>query len=179
MRNKILFLVFSLALATSISAFTTGEPKQKEKNKGKATITTVKKTDKFVKETKLDSIVVPSKTVAIQMLDTIKKNQEFNNLKLHKKKAHASYYHSKFNGRKTASGEKFDNEKFTAAHKHLPFGTMLKITNEVNGRYVIVKVNDRGPFVKAREIDLSKKAFMELVDNKNRGTVDVTIEIIE
>lgn len=179
MGNKILFFVFSLVMATTISAFTIGTPQQKEKNKGKTTIATVKKTDKFVKDVKVDSIAVPLKTVAIKVLDSIKKNQEFNNLKLHKKNAHASYYHSKFNGRRTANGEKFDNEKYTAAHKNLPFGTMLKVTSETTGRFVIVKVNDRGPFVKARDIDLSRKAFMDLVDNKGRGTVPVTIEIIE
>lgn len=179
MRNKILFLVFSLVVASSISAFTEVNPQQKKKNKSKTTIATVKKTDKFIKETKADSMVIPSKTVAIQLLDSIKKNQEFNKLKLSKKNAHASYYHNKFNGRKTASGERFDNDKYTAAHKNLPFGTMLKVTNESNGKFVIVKVNDRGPFVKARDIDLSRKAFMELVDNKNNGSALVTIEIIE
>ncbi|MGV9002701.1 septal ring lytic transglycosylase RlpA family protein [Flavobacterium sp.] len=179
MRNKILFLVFSLVIATSISAFTIVNPPQKKKNKGKTTIVTVKKNEKFVKDSKADSIAVSIKAVALPILDSIKKNQEFNKLKVHKKKAHASYYHSKFNGKRTASGEKYDGEKYTAAHKSLPFGTMLKITNEANGKYVIVKVNDRGPFVKARDIDLSRKAFMELVDNKNHGTVEVTIEIIE
>lgn len=179
MRNKILFFVFSLATAYTISAFAIGTPQQKEKNKGKTTIATVKNTDKFIKETKADSVNLPAKTAAIQLLDSIKKTQEFNKLKLHKKNVHASYYHNKFNGRKTASGEIFDNEKYTAAHKKLPFGTMLKVTSETTGRFVIVKVNDRGPFVKAREIDLSRKAFMDLVDNKGRGTVPVTIEIIE
>lgn len=179
MHNKLLLFVFSLVMATTLSAFTSGNPQQKEKNKGKTTIATVKKTDKLIKETKKDSVATPVKTVAIQLLDTIKKHQEFNKLKLHKKNAHASYYHSKFNGRKTASGERFDNEKYTAAHKTLPFGTMLKVTSETTGRFVIVKVNDRGPFVKARDIDLSRKAFMELVDNKGRGTAPVTIEIIE
>lgn len=179
MRNKILFLVFSLVLAFTISSFTNGNPQQKEKNKGKTTIPTVKKNEKFIKEKKVDSLKLPEKSVAIQLLDSIKKTQEFNKLKLHKKNAHASYYHNKFNGRRTASGEIFDNNKYTAAHKNLPFGTMLKVTSETTGRFVIVKVNDRGPFAKSREIDLSRKAFMDLVDNKNRGTVPVTIEIIE
>lgn len=179
MRTKLFFFIFLLVIATSLSAFTLGTPQQKEKNKGKTTIATVKKTDKFIKETKVDSTITPLKTAAIQLLDSIKKKQEFNILKLHKKNAHASYYHTKFNGRRTASGEIFDNEKYTAAHKTLPFGTMLKVTSETTGRFVIVKVNDRGPFVKARDIDLSRKAFMDLVDNKVRGTVPVTIEIIE
>lgn len=97
---------------------------------------------------------------------------------IYKKKAHASYYADKFNGRKTASGEKFSNRKLTAAHRKLPFGTQLKITNIVNKKWVIVKVNDRGPFIKSRDIDLSKEAFMEITDNKNHGILTVTIEII-
>lgn len=111
--------------------------------------------------------------------DSIDKNIEFENLKLYKENAHASYYHDKFDGRKTASGVKFDNSKLTAAHKKLPFGTKLKITNEKNDKSVIVVVTDRGPFVNGREIDLSKKAFMDITSNKKGGVVFVKIEIIE
>lgn len=111
--------------------------------------------------------------------DSIDKNREFENLKLYKENAHASYYHDKFDGRKTASGVKFDNSKLTAAHKKLPFGTKLKITNEKNDKSVIVVVTDRGPFVNGREIDLSKKAFMDITSNKKGGVVFVKIEIIE
>lgn len=179
MRNKILFFIFSLVIASTISAFTVAKPQQKGKNKAKTTIPTVKKNEKLIKETKDDSATVVVKTPALQLLDSIKKTQEFTKLTLHKKSAHASYYHNRFNGQRTASGEIFDNNKYTAAHKKLPFGTMLKITSETTGRFVIVKVNDRGPFTKSRDIDLSRKAFMELVDNKNRGTVPVTIEIVE
>jgi peptidoglycan lytic transglycosylase len=92
---------------------------------------------------------------------------------------HASYYHDKFNGRKTASGELFDNNLYTAAHKTLKFGTKIKVTNTVNGQSVIVTINDRGPFVKGREIDLSKKAFMEIAKYKLRGFLIVNIEIVE
>lgn len=116
---------------------------------------------------------------AQQQKDSIKENIEIKNLKLYKEKAHASYYHDKFNGKKTASGVKFDNDKLTAAHKKLPFGTKLKITNEKNGKSVIVVINDRGPFVNGREIDLSKKAFMDITSNKGSGVVFVTIEIID
>ncbi|TPG40245.1 septal ring lytic transglycosylase RlpA family protein [Flavobacterium pectinovorum] len=98
---------------------------------------------------------------------------------LYKENAHASYYHDKFNGRKTASGKKFDNTKLTAAHKKFPFGTKLKITNEKNNKSVIVEITDRGPFVNGREIDLSKKAFMDITSNKGDGVVYVKIEIIE
>lgn len=101
------------------------------------------------------------------------------NLTLHKKNAHASYYHNKFNGRRTASGTKFNNEKYTAAHRKLAFGTKVKVTNEVNGKSVIVTVTDRGPFTKGREIDLTRRAFMDITANKNAGNLKVTIEIIK
>ena len=93
-----------------------------------------------------------------------------------KKNAHASYYHDKFNGKKTASGKRFDNKKLTAAHRKFPFGTKLKITNEANGKSVVVEVTDRGPFARGREIDLSKKAFMDIASNKRSGAVIVKIE---
>lgn len=99
-------------------------------------------------------------------------------LLVYKKKSHASYYADKFNGRRTASGIRFDNKKYTAAHRKFPFGTKLKVTNETNGKWVIVEVTDRGPFVKGREIDLSKRAFMDIASNKSNGAVIVTIELI-
>lgn len=98
---------------------------------------------------------------------------------LYKIDAHASYYHDKFNGRKTASGARFNNDDLTAAHKKFPFGTMLKVTNETNNKSVVVKITDRGPFVKGREIDLSKRAFMEIASNKRNGLVYVKIEILK
>ena len=100
-------------------------------------------------------------------------------LKVYKKSAHASYYHDRFNGKKTADGSRFNNNKYTAAHKKLPFGTKVKVTNEANGKFVIVKITDRGPFVKTREIDLSKRAFMDISNRKGAGAMTVTIETIE
>ncbi|HEX8268664.1 MAG TPA: septal ring lytic transglycosylase RlpA family protein [Flavobacterium sp.] len=99
--------------------------------------------------------------------------------KIYKKNAEVSYYADKFNGRKTASGEKFNNNKLTAAHRNLPFGTKLKVTNIANDESVIVEVNDRGPSKKSRELDLSKKAFMSITDNKNHGVLRTTISIIK
>lgn len=99
--------------------------------------------------------------------------------KVFKKGAHASYYADKFNGKRTASGAKFDNNKYTAAHKKLPFGTKVKVTNEKNGKWVIVEITDRGPFVKSREIDLSKRAFMDITSNKGSGGMLVTIAVLE
>lgn len=99
--------------------------------------------------------------------------------KPYKKSVHASYYHDRFNGRRTASGKRFDNSKYTAAHKKLPFGTKLRVTNPVNNKSVIVTVTDRGPFTRGREIDLSKKAFMEITHIKGRGFLDVNLETIK
>lgn len=74
----------------------------------------------------------------------------------------ASYYADKFQGRTTASGARFSQHKRTAAHRTLPFGTRLTVINKDNGRRVHVRVNDRGPFVENRMIDLSKKAARKL-----------------
>lgn len=74
----------------------------------------------------------------------------------------ASYYGTAFHKRKTASGEVFDMEEYTAAHKHLPFGSLLKVTNLTNGHEVIVKINDRLPRHSKRVIDLSKRAARQL-----------------
>ena len=90
----------------------------------------------------------------------------------------ASYYHNKFNGRKTASGEVFSNNKLTAAHRTYLFGTSLRVTNPINGKSVEVKVNDRGPFTKGKDLDLSRKAFMQITDNPNKGNLQVLIEVI-
>ncbi len=94
------------------------------------------------------------------------------------KTSFASFYHDKFNGRKTASGELFSNSKMTAANRTLPFGTMLKVTNLRTGKSVVVEVNDRGPFHSSRALDLSKAAF-KAIGNPSRGTMPVEYEIID
>ncbi len=90
----------------------------------------------------------------------------------------ASYYADKFHGRKTANGEIFDMYKKSAAHKTLPFNTMLKVTNLKNNKNVVVRINDRGPFVRGREIDLSYRAAQEL-DMIPEGVAKVQIKILE
>ncbi len=74
----------------------------------------------------------------------------------------ASWYGGKFQGRRTASGEIFDTNKLTAAHKTIPFGTLVRVINLENGKSAIVRINDRGPFVEGRIIDLSRAAALEL-----------------
>ena len=90
----------------------------------------------------------------------------------------ASFYHDKFNGRKTASGEIFSNRKLTAAHRTLPFGTIVQVTNLRTGKSVEVRINDRGPFHSSRALDLSKAAF-NAIGNSARGTMPVEYEIID
>ncbi|MDM1522669.1 septal ring lytic transglycosylase RlpA family protein [Empedobacter sp. 225-1] len=89
-----------------------------------------------------------------------------------------SWYGDKFHGRKTASGEKYDKHELTAAHKSLPFGTKVKVTNIRNGKSVVVEINDRGPYAKSRVLDLSQAAFSE-IGHTNTGVMKVEYEIIK
>lgn len=90
----------------------------------------------------------------------------------------ASFYADKFEDSPTASGEKYKHNKLTAAHKTLPFGTKIKVTNVANDQSVEVTVNDRGPYVENRIIDLSKSAA-EKLGFINQGIADVKIEVID
>ena len=89
----------------------------------------------------------------------------------------ASWYGGKFHGRKTASGERFNKYSYTVAHKKLPFGTIVRVTNLRNGKDVYVKVNDRGPFVKGRILDLSFAAAEAIAFN-GRGVIRVKVELV-
>lgn len=87
----------------------------------------------------------------------------------------ASWYGPRFHGRKTANGEIYDQMAFTAAHKGLKFGTLLKITNPKNDQFVIVRINDRGPYIGGRQLDLSRAAALQLGMMK-RGVVKVKVD---
>ncbi|MBM6551980.1 septal ring lytic transglycosylase RlpA family protein [Marinomonas ostreistagni] len=89
----------------------------------------------------------------------------------------ASFYADKFQGRTTANGERFNQRALTAAHKRLPFGAKVRVTNLANQKTTVVRINDRGPFVKGRVIDLSKSAFQRIADT-SEGVIDVRIEVI-
>lgn len=155
MKNKIIVFSVSLLLLI-ITGFTTG---------GTTTAPATKKIEKIT---------------AIKVADTTETDKPAEpKLTLYKQNVLATYYADKFNGRKTTSGERFHNKKYTAAHMKLPFGTMVRVTNEANGKFVDVKVNDRGPFSKKLEIDLTKTAFMEIVSRKGCGSFKVKMEIIE
>jgi rare lipoprotein A len=115
------------------------------------------------------------------IVDSIKKQDSLAKIKitLYKKNVEASHYADKFNGRRTASGARFHNNNYTAAHKKLKFGTTVKVTNTANGKSVIVTITDRGPFTKQREIDMAKKPFLEISHNNGRAPLRVNLEIIE
>ncbi len=89
----------------------------------------------------------------------------------------ASYYGGKFHGKRTASGEIFNKNAMTAAHRSLPFGTKVKVTNLRNGRTVLVRVNDRGPHVRGRMIDLSQAAAKK-IGLSHAGTARVKLEVL-
>lgn len=90
----------------------------------------------------------------------------------------ASYYSVKHDNKRTASGEKYHSTNLTAAHKTLAFGTLVKVTNLKNNKSVLVKINDRGPFVKGRVLDLSYAAAKE-IDMVRSGMAKVKLEIID
>lgn len=89
----------------------------------------------------------------------------------------ASFYDEYFNGRKTANGELFSHKLLTAAHPSWPFNTKVKVTNIANSKSVVVRINDRGPFIRGRNIDVSKQAAIEL-DFVKSGVVKVKMEIL-
>lgn len=86
----------------------------------------------------------------------------------------ASFYSESYNGKQTANGEIYNSSKLTAAHKKLPFGTKVKVTNLSNGKTVKVRINDRGPFIAGRIIDLTRAAAKK-IDMVNAGVVKVEI----
>lgn len=90
----------------------------------------------------------------------------------------ASYYGDEFHGRKTANGERYDRAEFSAAHRSLPFGTLLKVRNTANDRSVIVRVNDRGPWKETRVLDVSYAAAKEL-DLVKSGTAQIEATVLE
>ena len=88
----------------------------------------------------------------------------------------ASYYGKRFHGRRTASGERFDMHGLTAAHRTLPFGSLVRVTNPATGRSVTVRINDRGPFSHGRLIDLSRAAAEEIgLVARGHGTVELAL----
>jgi rare lipoprotein A len=110
-------------------------------------------------------------------LKNIDEKEEINEGRLYSS-GEASFYGGKFHGRKTANGEIFDSLAYTAAHKTLPFNTKVRVENSTNGRSVVVRINDRGPFAKSRIIDLSVAAARD-IDMIKSGKADVDVYILE
>lgn len=104
-------------------------------------------------------------------------NSQFPFLHSQTETGYASFYGKRFTGRRTASGERLDNDSLTCAHKTLPFGTYLKVKNLDNQQEVTVRVNDRGPFTRGRIIDLTQRAANELGILRH-GTGKVSIEVM-
>jgi rare lipoprotein A len=95
----------------------------------------------------------------------------------HDRIGQASWYGSRYQGRTTASGEQFDMNALTAAHRRLPFGTHVRVTNLANKRSVVVRINDRGPYARGRLIDLSRRGA-ELLGFEHRGVARVRVEAL-
>lgn len=92
-------------------------------------------------------------------------------------KGTASWYGGRWHGKLTANGERYNQNSFTAAHRHLPFGTRVRVTNLQNGKSCVVRINNRGPYVKGRVIDLSVAAAKELGFHR-QGTTKVSLEVL-
>ena len=96
---------------------------------------------------------------------------------IYKGEMKASWYGPRFHGKRTANGEVFDEMAFTAAHKKFKFGTLLRVTNPKNDKSVVIRINDRGPYIHGRQLDLSKAAALEL-DIIEKGVAKVKIDEI-
>lgn len=95
-----------------------------------------------------------------------------------KTEVYATYYADRFHGRRTSNGERYDKDAYTCAHRKLPFGTLVKVTNPKNGKSTVVRVNDRGPYGKRAKIDLSKAAARD-IGLLSIGILKVELEVIE
>jgi rare lipoprotein A len=100
-------------------------------------------------------------------------------IKIFRQTGIASYYAKKFNGRRTASGERYSGRKLTAAHRTLPFGTLVRVSDAKTGKWLVVRINDRGPYNRKRIIDLSYEAARQLGITKGAGLLKVKIRVVE
>ncbi|MBN1604236.1 MAG: septal ring lytic transglycosylase RlpA family protein [Chitinispirillaceae bacterium] len=198
--SVILILVYMLLQCTGSPRYTRGTPdrstaqpvkkspvKYPSKSvatpkKGAAPSPSVKKTSASEKEVKIETAFAPEMRIpagpSIAPPDDIIrekiKTQDFSFYQ----KGQASYYSDKLHGRKTASGERYNKKAMTAAHRKLPFNTVVKVTSTRTGKSVVVRINDRGPFTKGRIIDLSRAAA-ERVGMVKSGVAHVIVEVQE
>lgn len=157
----ILILIYLIAVTCSYGAV---KHKKKHKSKHKSTYSKSKKRSSTKKKTEVAKKTTP---------DSINIEEEDG-----KRKGYATWYGGDFHGRRTANDEVYDMYKYTAAHRTLPFGTKIKVTNPKNNKSIIVRINDRGPFQRKYMIDLSYKAFKS-IRNNNDGEVYVVTEILK
>ena len=125
-------------------------------------------------QNKEENLNVNSKNKEVS--DTFEKVIEEREKYTHFQTGMASYYGGSWHGKKTANGEIFNENSLTAAHKTLPFGTKVKVTNLDNGKSVVVRINNRGPYSKGRVIDLSKAAFSKIAST-SKGVTRVKLEV--
>lgn len=107
---------------------------------------------------------------------TVPLDTSYNGRHLFYQEGRASYYHNKLHGRRTANGERYNKKLLTAAHRTLPFNTKVKVTNRRNGKWVIVRINDRGPYSRRYLLDLSYRAAKHLGMTQKNGYARVVIE---
>lgn len=170
--NKLHMKKITLALVFLVSlSFTATQKNNKilESNKKESSFT-------YVNEDSLSLELISLKSNTLEVSNKKIENHVEEKSELSNKGV-ISWYGKKFQGRYTSSGEKFDMNDLTAAHKTLPFGTKVKIRNPKNGKEVIVRITDRGPLSPKREFDLSQAAFKELA-NLGSGVLNVTYEIL-
>lgn len=155
---------------------------EETKNAAEVTVEKEKASQESVMVTNLNTIYqnkeenlnVNSKNKAVA--DTFEKVIEEREKYTHFQTGMASYYGGSWHGKKTANGEIFNENSLTAAHKTLPFGTKVKVTNLDNGKSVVVRINNRGPYSKGRVIDLSKAAFSKIAST-SKGVTRVKLEV--
>ncbi len=167
--KRVMFLIMTIVMMTTSTMSNNYDPYVGVVVKAQAQVQ-VPVTPVLTKEVTKEEPVKETKVVVIEK--AIKKAYTAN------LSGGASFYGEEWNGRKTANGEIFNTYKLTAAHKSLPFGTKVKVVNKTNGKSVVVRINDRGPFVKGRTLDLSKKAFQSIA-SINKGVLkDSEIDIL-
>jgi len=124
----------------------------------------------FTKRTNLLYLFIAFLLFSVQAQDVLKV--------LYEQTGTASFYNKKFNGRKTSSGEKLNNGIYTAAHPSIPFGTMVRVTNQKNGKWVVVKINDRFSPRKGHILDLTYSAAQE-IDMIRQGIAHIKLEVLD
>jgi rare lipoprotein A len=120
--------------------------------------------------------VIPAEAVDLDTLVTATEQVEDDAIERVLGSGIASYYGAELAGRRTANGERFNPRELTAAHRTLPFGSKVRVTNPANGRSVVVRINDRGPFARGRTIDLSRSAAERIgLVARGHGTVELAL----